>query len=96
MEEVSMLGLDIAKTTFQAHGAAADGGVVFARSGRGARCLSFCHSIRFVVLRWQACAFAHHRGREIAAPGHDVRLIPPVYVKPFVKRQSEAEQKMIQ
>ena len=96
MEEVSIIGLDIAKTTFQAHGATADGGVVFRKKRARGKGLEFLSQQPVCGVALEACAFAHHRGREIAAPGHDVRLIPPVYVKPFVKRQSEAEQKMIQ
>lgn len=87
MDEVSIIGLDIAKNTFQAHGAAADGGVVFRKKLARGKVLEFLSKQPVCIVALEACASAHHWGREIAALGHDVRLIPPVYVKPFVKRQ---------
>ena len=96
MEDVSIIGLGIAKTTFQAHGAMADGGVVFRKKRARGKVLEFLSQQPACGVALEACAFAHPWGREIAALGPDVRLIPPIYVKPFVKRQSEAEQKMIQ
>ena len=95
MEEVSIIGLDIAKNTFQAHGATADGGVVVRKKRARGKVLEFLSKQPACVVALEACASAHYWGRAIAALGHDVRLIQPVYVKPFVKRQSEAEQKMI-
>ena len=87
MEEVGVIGLDIATNTFQAHGGTADGGAVFRKKLARGKVLEFLskHPARVVTL--EACASAHYWGREIAAPGHDVHLIPPIYVKPFVKRQ---------
>ena len=87
MEEVSIIGLDIAKNTFQAHGATADGGVVFRKKLARGKVLEFLSKQPACVVALEACASAHHWAREIAALGHDVRLIPPIYVKPFVKRQ---------
>ena len=87
MEVVSIIGLDIAKNTFQAHGATADGGVVFRKKLARGKVLEFLSKQPSCVVALEACASAHHWGREIAALGHDVRLIPPIYVKPFVKRQ---------
>jgi transposase len=89
MEQVSIVGLDLAKRVFQAHGARADGSVAFRwRLGRLAckRSLSSPGQPRCIVAT-QACASAHERGRAIRNLGHEVRLIPAAYVKPFMKRQ---------
>ena len=87
MDEVSIIGIDLAKRSFQLHGARADGSVVFRKKlGRG-KLLAFLASVPRCVVAMEACASAHYWGREIMALGHEVRLIPPFYVKPFVKRQ---------
>lgn len=87
MGEVTIIGLDLAKNVFQAHGAAADGLVVFRRKLTRARLLSFFAAQSSCVVAMEACASAHFWGRAIGALGHEVRLIAPSYVKPFVKRQ---------
>ena len=96
MAEVSTIGLDIAKHVFQAHGADASGRVVFRKKlARGKLVEFFASQPRCVVrpkagqteVALEACGGAHHWGREIGRLGHTVRLIPPAYVKPFVKRQ---------
>jgi len=85
--EVSTVGLDIAKSIFQAHGADASGAVVFRKKlGRG-RLLAFFAALPPCVVAMEACGGAHHWGRELTKLGHTVRLIAPAYVKPFVKRQ---------
>lgn len=86
MGEVSTIGLDLAKTVFQAHGADASGTVVF-RKKRRDQLLGFFSSQPRCVVAMEACASAHYWAREIAALGHETKLIPPAYVKPFVKRQ---------
>ena len=87
MGEVSTIGLDLAKSVFQAHGADASGAVIFRRKLRRDQVLAFFASQPRCLVAMEACAGAHHWGREIARLGHTVRLIPPAYVKPFVKRQ---------
>ena len=87
MEEVSIIGLDLAKNMFQVHGAKPDGSVAFRRKLARLKVLFFFASLPKRVVAMEACASAHHWGREIAALGHEVRLIAPAYVKPFVKRQ---------
>ena len=87
MAEVSIIGLDLAKNVFQAHGAAADGSVVFRRKLSRLQVLKFFAGVPRCTVAMEACASAHHWARAIAALGHAVKLIPPVYVKPFVKRQ---------
>ena len=87
MSGVSIIGLDIAKNVFQAHGVDADGYQLFnCRITRGKVLEFFANQPRCLVAL-EACGSAHHWGRELRKLGHEVRLIPPTYVKPFVKRQ---------
>ncbi|MDQ0475012.1 IS110 family transposase [Labrys wisconsinensis] len=87
MTEVSTVGLDLAKNVFQAHGANANGTPAFRRKLRRDQVLAFFagHPLRVVAM--EACPGAHYWGREIGKLGHEVKLIAPAYVKPFVKRQ---------
>ncbi len=87
MVEVSIIGLDLAKNVFQAHVAARDGRVLAREKLPRSRVLAFFAEQPKCLVAMEACASAHHWAREIQALGHDVRLIPPIYVKPFVKRQ---------
>ncbi len=86
MENVSIIGLDLAKSVFQLHGSRADGSVAFRIKLTRAKLLPFFASAPRCVVAMEACAGAHHWGREISAMGHDVRLIAPIHVKPFVGR----------
>ena len=87
MSEVTIIGIDLAKRVFQLHGARDDGTVVFRKKLSRGQVLVFFAQQRNCVVAMEACATAHGWGREFEKLGHSVRLIPPVYVKPFVKRQ---------
>lgn len=86
MGEVSIIGIDLAKRTFQVHGAGANGGVTFRRKVAREKLLAFLDAQPRCVVAMEACATAHDWGRAIEGLGHAVRLLPPSYVKPFVKR----------
>ena len=87
MTEVSTIGLDLAKNVFQAHGADAAGSPVFRKKLRRDQVLAFLAAQPPCRVAMEACPGAHHWGRAIAKLGHEVKLIAPAYVKPFVKRQ---------
>ena len=87
MGEVSTVGIDLAKSVFQIHGADASGAVMVRKKLRRDEVLAFFSTLPSCTVAMEACASAHHWAREIAALGHDTKLIPPAYVKPFVKRQ---------
>ena len=86
MQEVAVVGLDLAKNVFQVHGVAADGSVVFRRQLRRGQVLSFFDELNRCLVGIEACASAHHWARELTSLGHEVRLMPPAYVKAYVKR----------
>jgi transposase len=85
MGEVNTIGLDIAKRVFQVHGVDEAGAVVFRRQLRRGDVLKFFAKLPCCVVGIEACAAAHYWGREIAALGHAVRLMPPTRVKPYVR-----------
>jgi transposase len=87
MNEVTIVGVDLAKRVFQLHGAAVDGSVVFRKKLSRTQLLAFLAKLPACTVAMEACATSHHWGREIGKLGHAVRLIPPIYVRPFVKRQ---------
>ena len=84
---ITTLGIDLAKSVFQLHGVDADGAVVLQAKLRRGAVLDFLGKLDPCLIGMEACATSHYWAREIAALGHDVRLIPPAYVKPYVKRQ---------
>ncbi len=86
MEEVAIIGIDLAKRSFQVHGARADGSVAYRGKLSRGKLLGFLGSQPPCTVAMEACASAHYWGREMGALGHEVRLVPPIYVKPFVKR----------
>lgn len=86
MNQISTIGPDLAKNVFQLDGADAEGAPIFNRKLRRADVLRFFEKLPPCLVGLEARGSAHYWAREIAALGHDVRLIPPVYVKPFVKR----------
>jgi transposase len=86
MGETTIIGLDVAKQIFQVHGVSADGKVTVKRQLRRSQMLGFFGKLTRCVVGLEACGGSHFWAREIRAFGHDVRLIPPAYVKPYVKR----------
>jgi len=87
MQAVKTLGLDIAKSVFQVHGVDADGQVVIRRQLKRRYVLAFFQKVPSCLVGMEACATSHHWSRELQALGHRVRLMPPAYVRPYVKRQ---------
>jgi transposase len=86
MGEMRTIGLDLAKDVFQVHGLDAEGKVLVRRRLRRAEVLEFFASTKPCLVGMEACASARHWAREIARLGHEVRLMPPAYVKPYIKR----------
>jgi len=82
VEEVTIIGLDIAKQIFLVHGADASGATVFSRRITRQKLLPFFAAQPRCTVAMEACAGAHHWGRELMKLGHEVRLIPPAYVEP--------------
>jgi transposase len=87
MQTVSTIGLDIAKSVFQGHGVDAAGRVILRRQLKRRYVLAFFQKLPPCLVGIEACASSHHWSRELQALGHRVRLMPPAYVKPYVKRQ---------
>ncbi len=85
MTKITIIGLDLAKTVFQVHGADQDGRPVMRKKLRRGQVLGFFAGLSPCLIGLEACASAHYWARELQALGHAVRLIPPQYVKPFVK-----------
>lgn len=86
MHEITTIGLDLAKSVFQLHAVGQDGKIVFRRQVRRAQMLEFFAKLAPCLIGMEACAGAHYWARELTKLGHEVRLMPPSYVKPYVKR----------
>jgi transposase len=84
--KVSTIGVDIAKQVFQVHGVDASGKAVVRRKLRRGEVEKFFAGLERCVVGLEACSTAHHWGRVLEGLGHEVRLVPPSYVKPYVKR----------
>lgn len=86
MDNVTLIGVDLAKRVFHLHGAAGDGSVVFRKKLSRVQFEYFLKCHPRCVVAMEACGSAHLWGRLIAGFGHEVRLVPPVYAKQYVKR----------
>src|SRR5690242_5010816 len=86
MGEVGTIGLDIAKSVFQVHGVDADGAVVIRKRISRAKVLEFFAAARPCLVGIEACPSAHHWSRKLQVFGHTVKLMPPSYVKAYLKR----------
>jgi transposase len=87
MQAVTTIGLDIAKSVFQVHGIDVEGNVIIRRQLKRRCVLAFFENLPPCLIGIEACATSHHWSRQLKALGHAVRLMPPAYVKPYVKRQ---------
>jgi transposase len=87
MQAVATIGLDIAKSVFQVHGVDVHGKVVVRRQLKRRYVLAFFKKLSPCLVGIEACATSHYWSRELQALGHTVRLMPPAYVKPYLKRQ---------
>ena len=87
MQTITTIGLDIAKSVFQVHGVDAQGGIVIRRQLKRRYVLAFFQKLPPCLVGIEACASSHYWSRELKVLGHTVRLMPPAYVKPYVKRQ---------
>jgi transposase len=86
MQTVVTIGLDLAKSVFQVHGVNGEGEGVIKRALRRSQVLEFFRRLAPCLVGLEACASSHYWAREIGAFGHQVRMIPPIYVKAYVKR----------
>jgi transposase len=84
--QITTIGLDLAKSVFQVHGIDATGQVVVRKSLRRSQMLPFFAKLPSCLVGMEACGTSHHWARELIQLGHEVRLMPPAYVKPYVKR----------
>src|SRR5580693_3634154 len=84
--QVTPIGIDLAKTVFQVHAVDADGATVIRKRLRRAEVLSFLAGLEPCLIGMEACATSHYWARELTKFGHTVKLMPPAYVKPYVKR----------
>lgn len=86
MEKITTIGLDLAKSVFQVHAISEDGHIAVRRALRRSQVLEFFRHIEPCLVGMEACGSAHYWANAIGEFGHTVRLMPPAYVKPYVKR----------
>jgi transposase len=86
LSTVTRVGLDLAKNAFQVHAVDATGAIVVARKLTRGRLVPFFAELAPCVVAMEACASAHHWGRALIELGHEVQLLPPAHVKPYVRR----------
>ena len=84
--DITTIGLDLAKSIFQVHGVDANGRIVIRKSLRRGQMLPFFARLPSCLVGMEACGTSHYWARELIKLGHEVRLMPPAYVKPYVKR----------
>jgi len=84
--QATTIGLDLAKNVFQVHGVDAEGETVVRKKLRRSEVIAFFSAVPPCLVGMEACASAHHWARELVALGHTVKLMPPAYVRPYVKR----------
>ena len=84
--EITTVGIDLAKNAFQVHAIGGAGEVLARRVLRRAQVVPFFRKLAPCLIGMEACGTSHHWARGLAALGHTVRLMPPAYVKPYVKR----------
>jgi transposase len=87
LSAVTTVGLDLAKHVFQVHGVDASGRVVVTKAMRRNKLLEFFASLLTCVVGLEASGSAHHSARELIKIGHEARMMPPAYVKPYIRRQ---------
>lgn len=85
MEEFSTINIDLAKSVFQVHAIDAAGNIIVRRQLRRQQILKFFEQLPPCLIGMEACGTAHYRAREPSALEHDVRLMPPAYVTPYLK-----------
>lgn len=84
--QITTIGLDLAKRVFQVHAVDASGDVVVRKALRRSQVLPFFTKLPPCLIGIEACGTSHHWARELTKLGHEVRMMPPAYVKPYVKR----------
>jgi len=87
MQAITTVGLDVAKSVFQIHAIDAEGNVIVRRQLKRRGVLAFFQKVPPCLIGIEACASSHHWSRELQRLGHTVRLMPPAYLKPYVRRQ---------
>jgi transposase len=94
--DITTIGLDLAKSIFQVHGVDVNGRVVIRKSLRRAQMLPFFARLPSCLVGMEACGTSHYWARELIKLGHEVRLMPPAYVKPYVKRSKTSQNERVE